>query len=186
MLNPRLLSPQAFQKFRLLAWSSAKQNTLLSHHWHKAIKPCAICTQFRSWLNWTSNALTGHSILLEQFGRQDYGYRSTATLRSADAVQVSQLTAITANHLQPQWTKKEGRGIIAIHSPGYARSLNATLHRTTAVWFTWNVSVKSNNIIGTFRKKRKSDWFPHVSSRKSSNCIGRDLLSKTLNKIMGF
>lgn len=59
MLNPRLLSPQAFRKCRLLAWSSAKQNTLLSHYWDRAIKPSAIRTQFRSWLNWTSNTSTG-------------------------------------------------------------------------------------------------------------------------------
>lgn len=43
-----LLSPQAFQKCRLLAWSSAKQNTVLSHHRHAAIKPSAMRTQFKS------------------------------------------------------------------------------------------------------------------------------------------
>lgn len=104
MLNTRLHSPQAFQKCWLLAWSSAKQNTLLSHHWYRVIKLCAIHTQFRSWLNWT---LTGRSIPPELFGRWDYGSPSTATLQTADSVQVSQPTAITANHLHPVWAKKE-------------------------------------------------------------------------------
>lgn len=121
-LNPHLPSPQASQKCRLLAWSSAKQNGLLSHHQHKAIKPSAICTQFKNWLNWT---LTGHSIPLEQFGRWDYGYRSTATLQTADVVQVSQPTAITANHLQTQWTEKtpaDSRPVTEIRLTAYAVS----------------------------------------------------------------
>lgn len=144
MLNPHLHSPQASQKCRLPAQSSAKQNTLLSQH--KAIKLSAICTQFKSWLNWT---LTSHSIPLEQFGRWDYGYRSTATLQTADAVQVSQPTAITANHLQTQRTEKktpaDSRLVTEIYLPGYAvSSLNTTLHHDynnlVHLKFTYKVS----------------------------------------------
>lgn len=120
------------EMYRLLAWSSAKQNTLLSHHRGEAIKPSAICTQFRSWLNRTSSTSTGHSIPLEQFGRWEYSDRSTATLQTADAVQVSQPSAITANHLQLRWMRKKHswKQRNEIHLAGYAISLlNVTLNK---------------------------------------------------------
>lgn len=103
MLNPRLLSShhRHFRNVDCLRGAQLNKIQCFLITGTRLLNPVLCALNLRAWLNWTSNTLTGHSMLLEQFGRWDYGYRSTATFQTADAVQVSQHTAISANHLQP-------------------------------------------------------------------------------------